>query len=334
MKDLISVIVPIYNVEKYLKKCLDSIINQTYNNLEIILVDDGSPDNCGKICDEYAKKDNRIKVIHKENGGVSSARNKGLDIANGEYVFFIDSDDYIELDAIEKLLSMGKSDFIISKGYRIEKNERIAIDNDILKSETINNPEYKEKIFSKLLLGKVTSGPFAKMYKRNVIEKNKLRFNEELEFGEDTIFTFCFINYSSSFSNVNEYTYNYVTDLNSITQKYSKKTFKRVDNLVKNFKNILLPMLESKHQNEYYFYIVYLLNHLCIEYIFNEQTNLKPKEQKKLLKNLMEKEEYAEAVKNVKINKLTPRKKVMVFLMRMKLYCMIKYVYLFKKIKK
>ena len=82
--NLISIIVPIYNVEKYLKKCIDSIINQTYKNLEIILVDDGSPDNCGKICDEYAKKDNRIKVIHKENGGVSSARNVGVENATGE----------------------------------------------------------------------------------------------------------------------------------------------------------------------------------------------------------------------------------------------------------
>ncbi|OUQ56652.1 hypothetical protein B5E58_10530, partial [Tyzzerella sp. An114] len=93
----ISVIVPIYNVEKYLNRCVDSIINQTYKNLEIILVDDGSPDNCGKICDEYAKKDNRIKVVHKENGGVSSARNVGLNIATGDYIGFVDGDDWIDL---------------------------------------------------------------------------------------------------------------------------------------------------------------------------------------------------------------------------------------------
>ena len=83
-KDLISIIIPIYNVEKYLRDCLESVINQTYENIEMILVDDGSPDNCGKICDEYSKRDSRIKVIHKPNGGLSSARNAGLDIANGE----------------------------------------------------------------------------------------------------------------------------------------------------------------------------------------------------------------------------------------------------------
>lgn len=88
MEDLISVIVPVYNVEKYINKCIDSIINQTYTNLEIILVDDGSPDNCGKICDEYAKKDKRIKVIHKENGGLSDARNAGIDIAKRTIHFF------------------------------------------------------------------------------------------------------------------------------------------------------------------------------------------------------------------------------------------------------
>ena len=91
--DLVSIVVPIYNVEKYLKKCIDSIINQTYKNIEIILVDDGSTDNCGKICDEYTKTDNRIVVIHKKNGGLSDARNAGLDIAKGKYIAFVDSDD-------------------------------------------------------------------------------------------------------------------------------------------------------------------------------------------------------------------------------------------------
>lgn len=100
---LISVVVPMYKVEQYLEKCLDSIINQTYTNLEIILVDDGSPDRCGEICDGYAKKDARIRVIHKENGGLSDARNHGMDIMTGQFVTFIDSDDYIRLDYIEKL---------------------------------------------------------------------------------------------------------------------------------------------------------------------------------------------------------------------------------------
>lgn len=96
MNDLITIVVPVYNVEEYLERCVDSIINQTYQNLEIILVDDGSSDNSGKICEEYAQKDNRIRVIHKENGGLSDARNAGIDVATGNFISFVDSDDYIE----------------------------------------------------------------------------------------------------------------------------------------------------------------------------------------------------------------------------------------------
>lgn len=106
MEPLISVIVPIYKVEPYLKKCVDSILTQTYKNLEIILVDDGSPDNCGAICDEYAAKDSRIRVIHKPNGGLSDARNAGMKIMTGQYVAFVDSDDWIEPNMYSSLLGL------------------------------------------------------------------------------------------------------------------------------------------------------------------------------------------------------------------------------------
>ena len=101
---LISVIVPVYNVEQYLSKCVESILGQTYTNLEIILVDDGSPDNCGKMCDEYAAKDKRVKVIHKENGGLVSARNAGYDIMSGDWHMYVDSDDWIDANMCEKLV--------------------------------------------------------------------------------------------------------------------------------------------------------------------------------------------------------------------------------------
>lgn len=103
---LISVIVPVYKVEEYLARCVDSILGQTYRNLEILLVDDGSPDRCGEICEEYAARDTRIRVIHKENGGLSSARNAAIDVAQGEYLGFVDSDDWIEPETYEALLEM------------------------------------------------------------------------------------------------------------------------------------------------------------------------------------------------------------------------------------
>ena len=100
--ELVSIVVPIYNVEKYLEKCVQSIQTQTYENLEIILVDDGSPDMCGSMCDAYARQDDRIKVLHKKNGGLSDARNEGAKLATGKYLLFVDSDDFIELDLIQK----------------------------------------------------------------------------------------------------------------------------------------------------------------------------------------------------------------------------------------
>ena len=104
MMELVSMIIPVYEVEAYLGECLETVLNQTYKNLEIILIDDESPDRCPEICDQYAQKDERIKVIHQKNGGAANARNHGLDMATGEYICFIDSDDKIENNYVEKLL--------------------------------------------------------------------------------------------------------------------------------------------------------------------------------------------------------------------------------------
>ena len=117
---MISIIVPIYKVEKYINKCVDSILHQTYDELEIILVDDGSPDNCPAICDEYAKKDSRIQVIHKQNGGLINARKSGLEIAKGEYIGFVDGDDWIEPEMYELFARQIKKyspDMVISDFY-------------------------------------------------------------------------------------------------------------------------------------------------------------------------------------------------------------------------
>ncbi len=171
--DLISIIVPIYNVEKYLKKCVESICNQTYQNLEIILVDDGSPDKCGEICDGYAKADKRIKVIHKKNGGLSSARNAGLDIAKGEYISFIDSDDYIASDFIEKLyLLCIKNDADIAECGFTKFQDKIKIeklDEDI---KIYTSKEMQTRMYSNNYVG--TTVVWNKLYKKYIY--NDLRF--------------------------------------------------------------------------------------------------------------------------------------------------------------
>ena len=128
MKEIkVSIILPIYNVEKYLDRCVDSLLNQTLKDIEIIMVDDGSPDNCPQMCDEYAKKDRRVKVVHKKNGGLGFARNSGLDIANGEYVAFVDSDDYVGLDMYKTLYDRAEVDKCdaVFCGFRTEVRQNI-----------------------------------------------------------------------------------------------------------------------------------------------------------------------------------------------------------------
>lgn len=126
---LITIIVPIYNVEKYLERCIESIVNQTYTNLEIVLIDDGSTDKCAEICDEWRKKDRRIKVVHKKNEGLGMARNSGIENATGEYIYFVDSDDYIDLDTIEKCYRMARreeADLVTFGFYRVYSNGRLG----------------------------------------------------------------------------------------------------------------------------------------------------------------------------------------------------------------
>ena len=127
---VVSIIVPVYKVEKYIRQCVDSLLAQTYRNIEVILVDDGSPDNCGAICDEYAAKDSRVKVIHQQNGGVSVARQTGIDHATGEYSIHADPDDWVELNMIEELVAKAvanNADMVICDFYRESKSDRIHV---------------------------------------------------------------------------------------------------------------------------------------------------------------------------------------------------------------
>lgn len=168
-KPLISVIVPVYKVEKYIHKCIDSLIHQTYANLQILLVDDGSPDNCGKICDDYAKKDNRIEVIHKKNGGLSDARNVAIKQAVGEYIGFVDSDDYISKDMYENLynlISQNDADVSICNFYNVIKNKNIP------KNEENTIKIYnKIEILKEILIDKnVQSYAWNKLYKKDLFD--------------------------------------------------------------------------------------------------------------------------------------------------------------------
>lgn len=213
---LVSIIVPIYNSEKYLQVCIDSILTQTYKNFELILIDDGSLDNSGIICDEYAQKENRIKVIHQQNAGVSAARNAGIDIATGDWILFIDSDDYIETEYISSLIKTSKPNTLIIQGYKAVSSNHF-ISEKILKemqydrrniAELFANPQFYEY-----------GHPFGKLYNSHIIKQNHIRFNKRLSYAEDLIFLLNYILHIDCVSYINGAYYNYIINSNSLSQR-------------------------------------------------------------------------------------------------------------------
>jgi glycosyltransferase involved in cell wall biosynthesis len=198
----ISIIVPIYKVEHYLHECINSLVNQTYTNIEIILIDDGSPDNCGKICDKYMQKDSRIKVFHKENAGTASARNVGLDNSTGEWITFVDADDWLEKNALEQILYLIKHTDaeVIGFNHFYNQNDRqwkrVSINPDPLICS--GDEELKWLILgsifphycvvkNKFELAAIR-GVWSKVFKRSFLENNNLRFDKNVNIAEDAIF--------------------------------------------------------------------------------------------------------------------------------------------------
>lgn len=190
MKNEISVIVPVYNVENYLSRCIDSILAQTFSDFELILVDDGSTDSSGKICDEYAKKDSRIKVIHKENGGQSSARNIGIEMSDCKYISFIDSDDWISKDYLEYLLSLIKiyDADVVSADYRITYGKNISFVSKIKEKLLVGSSEIlKFYLVQDKMHGKNDFSVWAKLYKKELF--NGIKFPSGTIY-EDNIINF------------------------------------------------------------------------------------------------------------------------------------------------
>lgn len=224
MSSVISVIVPIYNVEKYLDRCVDSIINQTYKNLEIILVDDGSPDNCPQMCDDYAKKDSRIKVVHKENGGLSDARNAGMKVATGEYVSFIDSDDWIDLETFS--LSMAKikeCNAQIVAFNIINVSDKPFIPNLSNKYEVVDSQTAIENTIDDINIKTVV---WNKIYKRSTLQGLKFRKDK---INEDEFFTFYALSKAKKIVYLYRQCYYYYQRPGSIMSTYNLKRLDMLD---------------------------------------------------------------------------------------------------------
>lgn len=227
---LISVIIPIYNVEKYIRQCIDSVIGQTYKNLEIILVDDGSLDNSPQICDEYAQRDNRIKVIHKENGHVSSARNVGIDASTGEFIMFTDSDDFIDRNMVEDLLALQVktlADISCCEVKRYVNGESIQITHTHLDASITEFD--RDTLLRKLITLKIDCGPCNKLFKRNIIGNNRFIIGRS---NEDYIFLFFIYLSCNKVTYTNRAYYNYRVTPGSVTQTFSSKSLDVLKNAI------------------------------------------------------------------------------------------------------
>lgn len=307
--DLISIIIPVYKVEEYLEKCIESVLKQTYTNLQIILVDDGSPDNCGKICDEYAKKDPRIEVIHKVNGGLSDARNVGIAKAKGKYIGFVDSDDYIKEDMYEILINLIKEydadvsicnlyDVIDGKEYirnnenGIQEYSRLEILKEVLLDKNIQsyawNKLYKKELFDEIKypIGKkyedigTTFYVFEKCNKIVVTSKPEYYYLKRSDSLVNNVTESTVLDYTDIIIQRYLYTQKNIEELRKYNNYYLAKTLITAHNDIE-----LLGSISEKMQEKYkdLYNLVYNImknNIKDIEELFND-------EQKKTIENLI-----------------------------------------------
>ena len=311
MSKLVTIIVPVYNAEKYLDKCITSLVNQTYKNLEIILVDDESPDNCPKLCDEWTKKDQRIKVIHKKNGGVSSARNMGLEIAKGEYILFIDSDDYIEINCLEecmKIIEKYNLD-IIKFGYQKELNHYFRKNKfTVPVNRCIEESEYNKLIYKYILTTPDFYNIWNAIIRKQICQENK--FDTSLTMGEDYLYFVRCVSKSQKIYFLDSCFYHYIINNDSITHKFNieknvnklkncltanlkiqeiinkKNYFNENDYIIqsiKNFNSSIYHCIKKCNYKDYCYYIDKIKNDVFLDKLILELFVYLPKETKHLL---------------------------------------------------
>lgn len=235
----VSVIIPIYNVEKYLRTCVDSVIGQTYRDLQIILVDDGSTDRCGAICDAYAQKDDRVTVIHQENGGPSAARNNGMLHALGEYIIFVDADDQLFPLSIQSMVNyVNQTDAELVLGGYLDRSPY----GEFEIYEFNSGVDTKEKLISAVING--TGGVlWAKLFRTEIIAANGIRLNNKVHFSEDMLFVLEYIQYVHKWGNVQVpvYMYNRQNE-SSLTKKKSKSLISSYTIFAVELKKILIQL--------------------------------------------------------------------------------------------
>ena len=316
--DLISVIVPVYNVEDYLEKCLESIKEQSYKNIEIILIDDGSTDLSSNICDNFAKNDNRFIVIHSNNNGVSAARNIGIKVSKGKYLVFVDSDDWIEKDYVSKLHNViDNCDFALCN-FNIFNREKITSELIIKKnilSEDLKNLKYS--IFSPkygrshgFSNSRCVCG---KMFKSSIIKDKKIYFDEKLYLLEDGLFNLEYLKNCKNFYLLTDCLYNYRQLITSSSHRYNENQLDQYEMVEKSFLNFIYDDLEKDLFN------VISLQHLITYIVRNVRFKNNKKNNIRIMKEMRERR-YKEVIKETKYKYLSIFEKGFLFLLKFRFY--------------
>lgn len=328
---MVSVVVPVYNVEKYLKRCVDSILTQTEKQLEIILVDDGSTDSSGKLCDAYAKEHSHITVIHKENGGLTSAWIAGAKVAKGDYIGFVDSDDWIDPDMYQRMYEKAKeynADMVCCGLKKEFENSDRAPSYliDRLQQEFYNRKEITEKIVPVFLCDgsfdsrAIPASRAMKLYRRELISNNMKYCRDEVSIGEDLVITFaCFQDCESICAIHDFYPYHYWINESSLTGKHDREYLKKLLIL----REQLLYINKAKGGYDYSQQIVndfLFLVLMCIKEEIHKNHSDTPKKVVRRVKDICETKEVAEALQTYQMPKLMLTGKVFVFFMKYKLY--------------
>lgn len=301
---MISIIVPIYKVEKYIKQCVDSIIAQTYENIEIILVDDGSTDNCPSICDEYAVLDKRIKVVHKPNGGLVSARKAGLLSSTGEYVCFVDGDDWIEPDMYQRVaesIEFTNADCVITQFYFEYPNNSSKSDYKLSKEYYVRS-EIEKEIFPIMLFDNqyyrfgIYPCCWTKVFKRELLEKHLTDTDDRIRMGEDIAFTYPCIMDCQTIAFIDEPLYHYRIIPDSMTKAYDPIL---QDIIYLPYQTIVKKSREAgvDLSSQLPYYLLYLINFL----IRNEANKANPKSKEEKAKVLDDIVNNADLIKTVQL---------------------------------
>lgn len=284
--DKVSIVLPIYNVESYLETCVQSVKNQTYRNIEIILVDDGAKDNSGKICDRLALEDSRIVVVHKENGGLSSARNAGYKIATGKYLMYIDSDDVIKADVVEKCVETMQKDQsdIVIYGY-----EKIDENGNVLETCTWGNKLLNHDMMVEHLYTAITEMSFGyawnKLYRKSVIDESQILSDSKIIDREDLVYNMELLKNVDKVSYIDYVGYEYLQRSTSLLHNSNLARLKGIDYFVMTMQNIKVgnEQIDKKLFNMNVLH--YLADCIIKNVIWNEE--LKAKEKRKLMKKIL-----------------------------------------------